>query len=196
MKLHISQLFFVNLIVFCVLACRETPITPEIEEEQPVTCLQGFTLTPQDSCICNSPRQTVGEFICTEIADDEYYATMQGCLVELEHVIAVGDSVWTNDNAGQLWSYIYLYNSSLMNMSRRQAKRFSIDGTADGIGFPVAAESNYISQENFAMPYFTGKIYAEDSIIGIIRYVDITDYDLIVDDDSCQVKYINAQHLE
>ncbi|PHI19090.1 hypothetical protein CEQ90_14330 [Lewinellaceae bacterium SD302] len=187
-----------GLILIAILlayGCRETPITPEIEEEQPVICLPGFTLTPQDSCICDTPQLPIGEFICSEIMDGQYYSTMEGCVVALEHLVTIEDSIWLND-LGEYTSYVYRYNTTIRLLERGRARRFAVQDSTDGIAFPLSGDPNYMISGVSAMPYFTGRVYAEDSIVGIIRYVDFAEYDLILSNDSCQVKYINARHLE
>jgi hypothetical protein len=161
-------------------------------------CRPGFTPTSATDCTCDPPKVNIGEFRCRELAENEYYADLEGCLTPLQSIISLDNEIYV-DPWGRTSSTVYMESPTALfettNIQPKQGVRFSLLDSLDGISFELSASTAYFAPSpQEALPIFRGRIVADDSIVGYIRYVDPTDLQ-DVGLDSCAVTYIRKEHL-
>jgi hypothetical protein len=158
-------------------------------------CGQGFTPISATECVCDPPGVNIGDFRCRGLAENEYYATLEGCLTPLESIISVGDEIYEGA-WGRIVSTVYLESprqgSGPTNIQERQGVRFPVLDSLDGITFELSLTDYFAPQS--ALPIFRGRMVTGDSIVGYLRYVDPLSYE-DVGLDSCAVTYIRKEHL-
>jgi|AntRauTorckE5430_2_1112549.scaffolds.fasta_scaffold02706_2 hypothetical protein len=80
------------------LACVPDPPIPRPEEPDPLVCDFGFDISAaQDTCECLAPKVRIAGIECREPNAEEFYASMEGCLVDIGIIFYYRDDSLRNN---------------------------------------------------------------------------------------------------
>jgi hypothetical protein len=170
-------------LILLFFACDPTDIGGEQPEPEPFTCNFGFiTNTVDETCSCPDDHVTLGTLECRRLQTGEYYATMEGCFVDLGMIVKFEDTteVYSNRRSARPY-YLEDPDTAIWKSTYEQTdwtfKDWAIittldDGT-DSIYWDISPEEYkrvYQNNEYAYLPWFEGRIIDADTIRGRVRW--------------------------